>query len=185
MEKPKSKRPLAVFICVAAVALVAAGVLVGVFLAGRGAGAEPEPEPLVEYTPARETNPSGRGVVITEDNVDEFRQRNQDSARFAHYRVRMTNEWEFDTATSPSRGMRVENSEDNPGTVFFDLILAETGELLYSSPYIPLGAVLNSISLDMELSPGQHDATVVYHLVDEYYEVQSTLSVGVILRILG
>lgn len=184
MEKTKSKLPLIALGCIAVVVLVAAGVYAGTLLSGRGA--EPASALAVRNSVEREVVTGARAVLITEENIDEVREEQAAIAeRFGHYRVQMTNDWVFETAYSLSHNVNVRNDESNPGTVFFDLILPETGELLYSSPYIPLGASLDSITLDVALSPGEYEAVVVYHLVDEYYVVQTTLSVGVTLRILG
>lgn len=178
----KSKTKRSVIIGVAAAALLGAGVFLGIWL-GTGTP-EPEAEPVVVQETPRGVV-SGRGTVVTEDNLEEVLARRADPNRFAHYLTQMSIDWVFETATSASQNMYVANDPSNPGTVFFDLVLPETGEVIFSSPYIPLGARLDSIYLDVELPPGTYRPVVIYHLVDEYYEVQATVSVAITLRILG
>ncbi|MCL2839584.1 MAG: hypothetical protein FWE05_02335 [Defluviitaleaceae bacterium] len=178
MKKTNPKIALIAAICLGVVALVAGGVFLGVWLVG----GESEPEgPIVR----ERTHVGARGTVVTEENVEELLAQMNEPSIFDHYRVRMNNNWVFNTATSPSTNMFVENHESNPGTVFFDVVLSDTDELVFSSPYIPLGGSLRNITLDTALPPGEYEAIVIYHLVDEYYEVQTTVSVGVTLSIQG
>lgn len=154
---------------------MAAGVFLGTWLSG----GETDPEPVVQQ------HVGGRGVIATEENIEELRaQRRDDDGRFRHYRTRMSNDWVFQTATSPSTNVFVENAPSNPGTVFFDVVLPDTGEVIFSSPYLPLGARIDSITLDVELPPGEYSPVVIYHLLDDDYEVRTTVSVGINLRIL-
>jgi len=59
-----------------------------------------------------------------------------------------------------------------------------TNELLYSSPYIPVGSILEEITLVKELPAGDYDTIVKYHLVDDDMKELSTVSVSVKLHIL-
>jgi len=126
----------------------------------------------------------GRGIVASPDNIDDIRAQAEEPIRGASYRTRMTTRWTFETWDSPSNAF-VENAKSNSYTVFFDLKLRETGEIVYSSPFIPVGAKWESFALDTEVPAGEHAAIVTYHLVDEDYEQLSTVSVSVTLRILG
>lgn len=172
MKKPKPKT-IALAGCVAAVLVV--GIWVGGWLFGRE---DSPPEPLREYLHAR-------GFVATEDNIDELFAQAAALQQFSHYEARMSIEWDFETATTPSANAYVKNLPTNPSTVFFDLVLPETGQLLFSSPYLPLGSRLDNIVLDVELPPGVYHPNVIYHLVDEDYEVRATVTVGITMRILN
>jgi hypothetical protein len=174
-KKSKSKPVFIAAICLGAAMMVVAGVFLGVWLSG----GEVE---SVEVVDARERgHVSARGVVVTEDNIDEFLEQQPRDTRFNSYRTRMTNEWVFSLSTGTSYNVHVENHPNNAGTVFFDLVL--DGEIIYSSPYIPLGERVDSIAIDADVPPGEHSPVVVYHLVDEYYAVRSTLSVGITLHV--
>lgn len=122
-----------------------------------------------------------RATIVTPENVDEVKER--EKVALGYYSCKMNVDWNFKDSSSPSYNAYVANSENNNNTVYFDLNLDETGELLYSSPYIPVGSELNEISLDANLKAGDYPATVTYHLVDEAKKEISTVSVAVTLHV--
>jgi hypothetical protein len=67
--------------------------------------------------------------------------------------------------------------------MYFDLVLDETGEIIFSSPFIPVGARLDDVVLNTTLPAGNHPATVVYFMVDDDFEEVATVMVAVILRV--
>jgi hypothetical protein len=127
----------------------------------------------------------GRGTVITEDNVDEIREQieNPEPIEDGYYRTIMTVEWDFPNSSAESPNAVVENADTNTRTVYFDLTLADTNELIYSSPYIPVGETLDKIKLDKEIPAGEYEGIVTYHLVDDEMNEITTTSVGVVIRI--
>lgn len=135
--------------------------------------------------PASSPVSEGRGTVVNEDNVEEIKKAMEQPVRAAYYEAVMNNEWKFENANKASSNAYVENSEANEFTVYFDVTLEETGELVYSSPYIPVGEYVDDIKLDTYLEPGEYPAVVTYHLVDddENHTELSTVSVGVTLFI--
>jgi len=141
--------------------------------------------------PAVITPPSsgGRGIVAVPGNIDELLAKRGQPVEDGQYRTRMNVKWEFESWNKPSTNAFVENAPENTKTVYFDVFLDSTGELVYSSPFIPVGSMITLFALREYVPKGEHDATVTYHLVDllddkgnEYEEV-STLSVGVKLII--
>ena len=122
-----------------------------------------------------------RATIVTPENVDEVKER--EKVTLGYYSCKMNVDWNFKDSSSPSYNAYVANSENNNNTVYFDLNLDETGELLYSSPYIPVGSELNEISLNASLKAGDYPATVTYHLVDEAKKETSTVSVAVTLHV--
>lgn len=128
--------------------------------------------------------PSGRGTVVTEDNVSQLIAEAGPNADAA-YTVSMNVEWNFENGTSPSSNAYVENDTSNSRTVYFNLLLADTSELVYSSPYIPVGSTLTGFALDKDLEAGDYLAIVEYHLVDDDHQELSTVSVTTTLHILN
>lgn len=169
MKNPKIKA-LAFVFCLGVAVMVGAW-----FFGGEDTQADP---------PARD-HLQARGTVATLENMHEVFTQTEEQRRFNRYEASMSIDWEFETSRSPSNNVFVENLPTNPGTVFFDLVLPETGELLFSSPYIPLGGILDSITLDVDLPPGVYHPHVIYHLVDEDNEVRATVTVGVTMSILN
>lgn len=127
----------------------------------------------------------GRGILVTPENLEEIIERISEPVPDGHYLTTMNLDWLFDTWDTPSSNAFVENATDNVRTVYFDLFLDSTGELIYSSPFMPVGSKLEGFALDSEVPAGNHPATVTYHLVDDEFQNLSSVSVAVLLRILG
>jgi hypothetical protein len=125
----------------------------------------------------------GRGVVAVPENVEELREKAQQPVEDGYYETRMNVEWVFPGPGEPSSNAYVENSTNNKRTVYFDLVLADTNELVYSSPFIPVGAKLEKFQLDAEIPEGEYKGIVTYHLVDDDYQELTTVSVAVTLRV--
>lgn len=127
----------------------------------------------------------GRGMVATPENIEQILEDLEKPVEDGYYEARMSIEWTFDTWDAISTDAYVENLTSNTRTVYFDLLLSDTEELIYSSPYIPVGGRLDNFALNTELSAGEYSGIVVYHLVDDDFNEISTVSVSVKLIILG
>lgn len=125
---------------------------------------------------AAEVISGGRGTVLTEDNIAEMQQKaEEDTVQDGYYTTSMSIDWHFDGTVS--KDAYVANALENTRTVYFDLFLKDSGEMIYSSPYIPVGAELKGLTLDKELESGTYDTILVYHLVDDEENELSTLSI--------
>lgn len=125
----------------------------------------------------------GRGTVITEDNVSEVEEEAATAEQVPenHYVTSMSIDWHFNGTTS--NDAYIANAVENTRTVYCDLYLADTGEMIYSSPYIPVGEELKGVTLDKELEPGTYDTVLVYNLVDDDEKVMSTLSIALTIYV--
>ena len=159
VKRRKKKKSVLVIVTVNAVALV---LLLGVMLAYM----------LTKKEPEREVQ--GRGTVVTEDNVEEIMQAGEQNTD-ASYTVSMTNEWTFEDGRASAEDFYVKNTENNSRTVYFDLQLRETGEEIYSSPYIPVGEAMDTFKLDKKLEAGDYNVIMTYHLVDDAKEELTTV----------
>lgn len=126
----------------------------------------------------REKN--SRETVVTEDNIDEVVEQIDKPVLDGYYEVLMTTEWDFKDGSSNAY---VENSKSNTRTVYFDVILKDTGEVVYSSPFLPVGEKVQMFNLEKQLEVGEYEAVVTYHSVDEDEKEVSTVSVNVKLNI--
>lgn len=124
-----------------------------------------------------------RATVLTEENYEEVMSQVNEPVTDGYYNCQMNVEWNFASATDPSYNAYVANSTINTRTVYFDVNLEENGTLVYSSPYIPVGAELKEFALTEELPAGDYPAIVTYHLVDDDHEELSTVSVSVTIHI--
>ena len=169
------KRKNIILITVVAVVIIAL-IAVIIYLLNRNLEAAMPP-------PVLDRDIGARGTVVTEDNLQEILERRNQPLEDAYYEVNMSVEWDFDTALTPSRNAFVRNKETNTRTVFFDVFMEDRNEVVYSSPYIPLGAELKNFALDTKVEAGVHPALVTYYLVDDDYNTITNVSVYVTLNI--
>lgn len=127
---------------------------------------------------------NGRSVLITEDNVDEF-DSGAGSVEDGYYLVTMNTAWEFDNGRAESNNAFVANAKENSRTVYFDVILSDTDEVIYSSPYMPVGTELRNFALTRALEAGEYSAVVRYYLVDDEYKVIDDIAAEVSISILN
>lgn len=127
----------------------------------------------------------GGSVVITEENFEEAMQESRTHAElFGHFMTEMNAIWTFPTPSSPSLDAYVANSEANMVPVFFEVELESTGEVVYTSPVMPVGSHIADLTLTAYLEPGEHPAVVTYYLLDDEEVYQASVSLTVTLVIL-
>lgn len=121
-----------------------------------------------------------RGTLVTKNNVDEITI-NTEPIEDGYFETSMTINWHFDG--TESEDAYVANVAENTRTVYFDLNLADTGETIYSSPYIPVGSEMSGLVLDKKLEPGTYETIMVYHLVDDDHNEKSKVSVALTIYV--
>jgi uncharacterized protein (UPF0333 family) len=135
---------------------------------------------LVERYTSKLSIKSKRPTVVTSQNAEEVKTLMDEPVPDGSYRVRMNTDWTFDGNISNAY---VENAKTNTRTVYFDVFLADSKELVYSSPYMPVGEKIQGFSLDADIEPGSYNGIVTYHLVDEDENEVSNLSVSVTFKV--
>ena len=160
-ESPKGVSASKIVIIVLLVTLLIAAVII-IFL-------------LLKPDGSKKDTVSGRGYVLTEDNASDLLAPQEDSPD-DHFKTSQTIDWHFKGKTSEDA--YVANDSSNSRTVYFDLLLNSTQEVIYSSPYIPLGSEMKGVTLDKELDPGTYETIMVYHLVDDDENEITTVSVA-------
>jgi cytoskeletal protein RodZ len=144
----------------------------------------PETQPVSES--AVENNANEERSVITAENAEEAVTEmlaDLPTNIPTSYTVTQNSDWNFPDGASASSNAYVENDPSNETPVYFDIVVDETGETVYSSPVLELGAKLENIKLDKELPQGTYPCTMTYHLVDDQQNTLTTVSVGVNLVI--
>lgn len=121
-----------------------------------------------------------RGTLVTKNNLDDVTI-NTEQVEDGYFETSMTINWHFDG--TESEDAYVANVTENTRTVYFDLNLADTGETIYSSPYIPVGSEMSGLVLDKELEPGTYETIMVYHLVDDDHNEKSKVSVALTIYV--
>jgi hypothetical protein len=177
------KSPVIVFITY----LVCAVIGGGLFLAFRLGQGSSDDEPVTEKIPGIEreivTTVPGRGMVVNEENASSIKEWAETPVQDASYRVRMNMEWNFPDCKTASDNAYVENAETNKRTVYFDVALADTNEIVYSSPFIPVTARLEGFKLDTDLAAGTYPAVVTYHLVDDDFQEITTVAMNITINV--
>lgn len=138
---------------------------------------------FLQDDPDKEELSDGRATFVNQENVDEVRDSLDDEIEDATYTASMTVDWRFYDGKSVSTTAVVENMKDNKRTVYFDVNLKSTGELVYSSPYLPVGSRLEGFALDKNLPKGEYPAVVTYYLVDDDHKVITTVSVAITIHV--
>ena len=121
-----------------------------------------------------------RATVVSQGNAEEVKAAMDKPVEDGYYEVAMNTTWSFKGDASDAY---VENAKTNNRTVYFDVFRADTNELVYSSPYIPVGEKIQGFLLDADLEPGSYDGLVTYHLVDDNHEEVSNLSVKITFQV--
>lgn len=170
MKKGEKKMSASMIVAIIAVVLVLILVTILLYIL-----LKKEPEPEIQ----------GRATIVTEDNVQDIIQSGNERNTDASYTVTMTNEWTFENGEATAQDFYVKNTENNSRTVYFDLQLRETGEVIYSSPYIPVGEAMDTFTLDEKLKAGDYNVIMVYHLVDDAKKELTTVAVAVVIHILN
>lgn len=168
MAKKRKKRKNGLIIVLLVSILALLGIIILLLL-------RRQPEEVVE---------NGRSVLLTEDNVNEF-DSEAGSVEDGYYLVTMNTAWEFDDGRAESNNAFVANAKENSRTVYFDVILSDTDEVIYSSPYMPVGTELRNFALTKALEAGEYSAVVRYYLVDDEYKVIDDIAAEVSISILN
>lgn len=156
-QKTSNRRPV-LLIIIATVVIVAGGVLLWSLF-----GNEKEPN-----------------VVVTPDNVEDMVAQIQDEDRtpIGSFEVNMNTTWTFPNSHSASTDAYIANSVYNTNTVYFTIALSGSDEDIYTSPYIPVGSMMENITLNCNWPAGTYDTVLTYHLVNDEYADVSQVSVA-------
>lgn len=140
---------------------------------------------LVTRNQEKEDEVVNRNIVVNEENVEQVLQEldEKEAVPPGYYEVTMNSTWNFMSGDAPSDNAYVKNAETNTNAVYFDVERADTGEVVYESPILPVGSHIENITLDSNLENGTYDCILIYHLLDEENRSVSTLKMTVTLVI--
>lgn len=160
---------VAVVFCVLIIAVTAMAALLVKTNKEKQAAQEPEQKPK---------------EVITAENVDEVlaeMEEEQESRKNIpqSYTVSQNSDWIFSADTLETQNAYVKNDQSNETPIYFDLVVDDTEEIVYSSPVLELGAEIKGFKLDKPLEAGTYVCTVVYHLIDEEQNELTYVNIGV------
>ncbi len=127
---------------------------------------------------------TGKSLVVDEDNADGVIGDLEEDSMDKMYNCRMSTSWTFEDGKAESKDAYVANTDYNHYTVYFEVQIDSTKEIVYTSPYLPVGSELNGLKLDHPLDAGKYPATVIYHLVDDDKKEVSTVGFTVTIQVL-
>lgn len=139
-------------------------------------------KPKPEVSAPVVSNPTVSNVV-DKDTVQTAAVDVQEKIQDGMFEMTMNTQWVFPDSSSPSSNAYVSNSEVNRRAFYFDLVLSDTSEVIYSSPILPVGTELDDITLEKKLEAGTYNAVVQYHLLDDNNVVTSSVGSTVTLFI--
>jgi hypothetical protein len=158
--------------------IIIALVAVIAFLLGRNTGVSD----TSDNENSRELVESSR-VVLDEDSAANVMDEMRKEVEEGMFACNMSMTWTFENGEAESKDAFVANNPNNTHPIYFDLYLEDTGELIYSSPIIPVGSQLTNFKLDKALPVGTYDAKCAYSLLKDEESQEVTSNVNFIITI--
>lgn len=109
--------------------------------------------------------PSGNGIVITEDNKNVLSSL-KDKVKKGMIEVKMTSHWVFENGGESSNAY-LANSERNDYDLRFEITMADTGEVLMTSPDVPVGSCIENFPLTVTLEPGEYNVVIAHQQIED------------------
>lgn len=178
-----AKRGFAIIIAFLVIIVVLVGVIA--FLLGRNTGgsdAGTDVSNTGNTGNSRDVAGSAR-VVLDEDSAANIMDEMRKEVEEGMFECNMSMTWTFDDGSAKSKDAYVANSTNNKYPIYFDVVLNDTGEKVYSSPVLPVGAELTNFSLDKDLDPGKYQATVFYTLIRDEVSQEVISTAGFVIKI--
>jgi hypothetical protein len=124
--------------------------------------------------------------IIDDANVNEIQEDMQSRVDQGMFETYMTTSWTFPNGEAASSDAVMGNSVNNNYPFWFELLLSDTGEVLFESGLLPVGTTIESITLNKDLPAGTYRATVAVHLMDENGDpIDSNAAFNVTLKVLS
>ena len=108
-----------------------------------------------------------RPKVMNEENYKQISEEMDEQVQEGYFETYMNTEWTFPDGNSESTNAILGNSPNNKKPIRCEILLADTGEVIYSTGVLPVGAELPPFKLDVDLNAGTYDAVCMVYLMDE------------------
>ncbi|GHV12549.1 hypothetical protein FACS1894219_05670 [Clostridia bacterium] len=105
--------------------------------------------------------------VINEDNVADIKEALDEKIASGMFETYMNTTWTFPSGKAPSNDAIMGNSVNNNYPFWFEVVVSETNNVVYTSSLLPVGTSLKEIVLSENLEKGEYPAVAVIHRVDE------------------
>lgn len=107
------------------------------------------------------------GYVMDEGNYQQIQDDMEAAVQEGYFETYMNTEWTFKDGTSETEDAVLGNSPNNTKPIRCEIVLNDTGEVVYKTGVLPVGAVLEPFKLDQDLDAGSYAATCMVYLLDE------------------
>jgi hypothetical protein len=122
--------------------------------------------------------------VVDESNVADILRELEEKVEKGMFETYMSTSWAFPDGKSASSDAIMGNSVNNNYPFWFEVTLAGSGEVVYTSSLLPVGTLVKEIVLSKDLDRGEYPAVVTIHMVDENNEpVESNAGFNITLVI--
>jgi hypothetical protein len=179
-QKGSAKRGFAIIIVFLVIIIALVGVIA--FLLGRNTGGSDNGTDTSNTDNGRKVAESAR-IVLDEDSAANVMDEMRKEVEEGMFECNMSMTWTFSEGSATSKDAYVANSTNNKYPIYFDVTLNDTGEKVYSSPILPVGAELTNFSLEKDLDPGTYKATVLYSLIRDEESQEVISSAGFVIKI--
>ncbi|WP_155838531.1 hypothetical protein [Butyrivibrio proteoclasticus] len=175
-----ARRGFAIIIAFLVIIVILVGVIA--FLLGRNTGSSDNSSEASNTPSSREVVNESR-VILDEESATGVMDEMRSAVAEGMFECNMSMTWTFEDTTKPSKDAYVANSSNNTHPIYFDVVLKDTGETVYSSPILPVGSELKNFALDKSLEPGTYKATVKYTLLRDEESQEIISSAGFVIKI--
>ncbi|HBN55433.1 MAG TPA: hypothetical protein DD414_01540 [Lachnospiraceae bacterium] len=107
------------------------------------------------------------GYVLDEGNYQQIQGDMANEVAEGYFQTYMNTTWTFADGTSETQDAVLGNSPDNTKPIRCEVILEDTGEIVYKTGVLPVGAVLEPFKLDKDLDAGTYKAVCQTYLLKE------------------
>ncbi len=107
------------------------------------------------------------GYVMDKENYQQIKEDMEVAVQEGYFETYMNTEWTFKDGASKTEDAVLGNSPNNTKPIRCEVILNDTGEVIYKTGVLPVGAVLEPFKLDKDLEAGRYEATCQVYLLNE------------------
>lgn len=104
---------------------------------------------------------------LTEGNYKRIVEEAQNQVREGYFETYMNNEWTFPDGGSETQDAILGNSPNNTKPIRYEVVLEDTGEVVFKTDVIPVGVELPPFKLDVDLEAGTYNAVCRVYLMNE------------------
>lgn len=122
---------------------------------------------LKKDTAEPEKNESAAVYMIDEGNYQQIMKEMESEVREGYFETYMNTEWTFSDGTSKTTDAVLGNSPNNTKPIRCEVQLRDTGEVVFATGVLPVGAQVPPFKLDVDLDAGVYEAVCMIYLLNE------------------